>query len=110
VSPGGSNKDSRLPRNSKGKREQSDCCKYLLNFQTRQPVVWNVAPADKEADNNGDARRGPIFAATPSANPRSLHVLWNEYERGIGGRRPAKLFHIQERGKVKHKYHRRKMV
>jgi hypothetical protein len=77
---------------------------------SRQPVVRNVAPADEEAGNNGDAQRGPIFAATLSANPRSLHVLWEEYERGIGGRRPAKLFTTQERGKVKHKYHRRKMV
>jgi hypothetical protein len=37
-------------------------------------------------------------------------VLWEEYERGIVGRRAARLFTRDERGRVKHKYHRRKMV
>jgi hypothetical protein len=37
---------------------------------SRQPVVRNVAPAEEEACNNdGDAQRGTIFAATLSANP-----------------------------------------
>jgi len=45
--------------------------------------------------------------ATLSGCPRSLHVLWNEYETGIGGSEPAKYFTKEERGKVKHKYSRR---
>jgi hypothetical protein len=39
-----------------------------------------------------------------------LHTLWNEYEFGIGGRKAAKDFTPQERGRVKHKYCRRKVV
>ena len=42
--------------------------------------------------------------------PRNLHTLWNEYEFGIGGRKAAKDFTPQERGRVKHKYCRRKVV
>ena len=30
--------------------------------------------------------------ATLCRNPKSLYVLWNEYEFGVGGRRPAKTF------------------
>jgi hypothetical protein len=36
--------------------------------------------------------------------------LWNEYEFGIGNRKPAKLFTAAERGKVKYIYYRRKIV
>ena len=44
-------------------------------------------------------------------SPRNLHVLWQEYQEGIGGdRKAARLFTTEERGKVKHKYHRRKVV
>ena len=43
-------------------------------------------------------------------NPRSLHVPWEEYEFGIGGRKPAKAFTPAERGAVKFAYCRRKVV
>jgi hypothetical protein len=53
-------------------------------------------------------------SATPaslSPNPKNLFELWQEYQAGIGGRKAAKLFTQSERGgKVKHKYHRRKVV
>jgi hypothetical protein len=75
-----------------------------------QPIVQNVAPEEEAEQGAGNNNAGTVFAATLSANPRSLHVLWEEYERGIGGRRAARLFTSDERGKVKHKYHRRKMV
>ena len=45
-----------------------------------------------------------------SANPRSLFDLWEEYTNGIGGRKPAKSYTPVERGKVKYKYTRRKIV
>ena len=45
-----------------------------------------------------------------SANPRTLCLLWEEHESGVGGRKAAKLFSREERGKVKHEYHRRKFV
>lgn len=45
--------------------------------------------------------------ATLSPNPRSLSLLWTEYIEGLGGRKPAKYFTAAERGRCKHKYHRR---
>lgn len=52
--------------------------------------------------------------ASPPANlmkcPRDLFVLWAEYEAGIGGNKPARQFSPAERGKVKFKYCRRKIV
>jgi hypothetical protein len=79
----------------------------------RQPVVRNVAPAEAAEDaddDNRDAQRQIIFAAMLSASPRLLHVLWEEYKRGIGKRRAARLFPRDKIGQVKHKYHKRKMV
>ena len=37
-------------------------------------------------------------------------TLWNEYLNGVGGRKPARLFSATERGRVKYKYTRRKVV
>lgn len=36
--------------------------------------------------------------------------LWEEYEFGVGGRKAAKRFSTRERGRVKYKYSRRKIV
>jgi hypothetical protein len=43
-------------------------------------------------------------------NPKSLFDLWDEYLNGVGGRKPARLFSQTERGRVKYKYTRRKVV
>ena len=43
-----------------------------------------------------------------SPHPRTLYEVWVEYNNGIGGRKPARKFSSQERGKVKYKYYRRK--
>ncbi|KAI2500346.1 hypothetical protein MHU86_14154 [Fragilaria crotonensis] len=51
-----------------------------------------------------------MMHATLMPTPRSLHDLWQEYEFGVGGRKAAKLFSCTERGRSKHKYHRRKVV
>ena len=40
-------------------------------------------------------------------NPKSLYILWNEYEFGIGGRRPAKSFSKEERGMDRYNYYKR---
>ena len=45
-----------------------------------------------------------------SALPRTLYDLWDEYTVGLEGRKPAKLYTPQERGRCKHKYSRRKVV
>jgi Transcriptional activator of glycolytic enzymes len=59
-------------------------------------------------DENADALRGP--PATLSKNPKTLHSLWQEFEEGLGGRKPAKMFTARERGRVKQMYYRRKVV
>jgi Transcriptional activator of glycolytic enzymes len=52
--------------------------------------------------------------ATLSPTPRTLAELWEEYQFGIGGRKPAKNWSSTERGNtmhgIKQKYYRRKMV
>ena len=42
--------------------------------------------------------------------PKNLYVLWAEFELGVGGNKPARLFTASERGKIKFKYCRRKIV
>ena len=51
-----------------------------------------------------------MMPATLMPTPRSLHDLWEEYQHGVGGRKAAKLFSSSERGRVKHKYHRRNVI
>ena len=36
--------------------------------------------------------------------PKSLYVLWNEWEFGIGGRKAAKMFSSRERGRKQVKF------
>jgi hypothetical protein len=60
---------------------------------------------ENEIDNAGDN-----YVSTLSPTLRTLYILWQEYEFGIGGRKPARVFTPAERGKVKYSYHRRKVV
>jgi hypothetical protein len=54
---------------------------------------------------------GAAPAACLSPNPKNLFEFWAEFQVGIGGRKPAKLFSSRERGgKTKYKYHRRLVV
>ena len=52
--------------------------------------------------------------ATLSGNPRSLRELWQEYQFGISGRKPASQFTPAERNNrahgLKQKYYRRRHV
>ena len=52
--------------------------------------------------------------ATLAKTPRTLAELWEEYQHGIGNRKPAKDWSATERGNtmhgIKQKYYRRKMV
>ena len=64
---------------------------------------------DAVAAGRNEQLPGPGVAIL-SRNPRDLHVLWQEYEFGIGGNKPAKYFTPEERGSCKHKYHRRKLI
>jgi hypothetical protein len=51
------------------------------------------------------------YVSTMCPNQSSLCILGEEYGHdGIGGHQAACLFTSRERGKVKHKYHQRKVV
>ena len=41
--------------------------------------------------------------ASLSNAPRTLHALWEEWQFGIGGRKPARLFTVHESGVASHK-------
>jgi hypothetical protein len=62
------------------------------------------------ASGHNPTERMPTFQASLMPNPRDLFVLWHEYEFGVGGRKPAKEFTSVERGRVKFKYCRRKII
>ena len=70
---------------------------------TGAPVGTRAVESSEPSDGN----RIP-YQATLSKCPRSLFVLWQEFEFGIGGRKPAKLFSNAERGKVRYSYSLRK--
>ena len=59
---------------------------------------------------NAVGDRAMMPAASLMPTPRSLHDLWQEFHHGVGGRKAARLFSYSERGRSKHKYHRRKVV
>ena len=77
-----------------------------------------VAAAGQRAENlnllagvvagRADVIEPPTASLSPM--PRNLYELWREYTHGIGGRKPAELFLYHEKGRVKHKYHRRNVV
>jgi hypothetical protein len=71
-------------------------------------VMAGIDAGDGSTDNRTHAVMIPAASLMPT--PRSLFDLWQEYQHGIGGRKPARLFSHSERGHVKHKYHRRKIV
>jgi len=76
---------------------------------TEPNTVMNEGLTNPVATRNPSVAR-PSFESSLVANPRDLYVLWQEYEFGVGGRKAAKLFTRSERGKVKFKYSRRKIV
>ena len=64
----------------------------------------------QNAGGGGSAREAPPAPANLCKCPKNLYVLWDEYESGSGGNKPARLFTPAERGRVKFKYSRRKIV
>jgi hypothetical protein len=75
---------------------------------TIQPVVRRAVAANEA--NDGKTGGAVAQVSTLSPNPRSLYLLWDEYENGIGGRNAARLFSREEREKVKDKFHQQKVV
>ena len=90
--------------------------------QTRQYQTLNsnirriaIVPASRvvvgDQAGNGNGQNVPNTpVATLSATPRDLYILWQEYTVGIAGRKAARMFSAAERGQVKHKFTRRKVV
>ncbi len=75
-----------------------------------QPIRRARYTVAEEAQEEGAGQGQIRLTSTLSPHPKDLHELWQEYEFGIGGRKPAKLFTAQERGKEKFKYSRRKVA
>jgi hypothetical protein len=75
-----------------------------------QPARRHIAAEGNNgtAQQQGGNQQGAVAALAPSI--KNLYELWHEYQHGIGGRKAARLFTAQERGRVKHKYTRRKVV
>jgi hypothetical protein len=73
----------------------------------QNPVRRARAPNQQANQDQAPAQQNP---ATLCRNPRTLYVLWQEYMEGVGGRKAARLFTAQERGRVKYNYHRRKVA
>ena len=63
-------------------------------------------------EDNPLAPPNPLAAPRAELSPRpaDVYVLWDEYNVGLHGRKPACQFSPQERGRVKYKYCRRKVV
>eukprot|EP00957_Ditylum_brightwellii_P173657 13221961-Ditylum_brightwellii.AAC.1 len=70
-----------------------------------QPAA--AATAEENVEEEGDR---PPFVASLSRCPHDLHILWQEYEFGICGWKPAKKFTPAKRGKVKVVYAKCKLV
>ena len=68
--------------------------------QHQQQAV--AAGHPNENDGRGEIEEVPIpYECTLSPKPQNLFELWQEYEHGIGGRKPAKNFSQFKRGQVK---------
>ena len=87
-----------------------------LQANVRRLVIAPARRREQEPTSEGDSAPNAPADHVVGANavlsplPRSLYDLWNEYQFGIGGRKPAKDFTPNERGRVKHNYARRKVV
>ena len=68
---------------------------------------------EMDDDDDGAEGRTPRVAPRPLAklyrSPKSLYDLWQEYQFGLNGEKPAKDFSSTERGKNKSMYCRRKV-
>ena len=70
-----------------------------------------VGPASATGGGAGGANETEVVRPPNLCKcPKNLHVLWAEFESGVGGNKAARSFTPMERGKVKFKYCRRKIV
>ena len=83
---------------------------HLANTRQLQTINANIKRIGAAPARPIRATTCPIVCATLSPHPRTIYELWDKYTIGIGGRKPAREFNAQERGKVKYKYYRRKKI
>ena len=81
----------------------------FVNHQGAQPQGGGGGGGGGGGNNDPEDSTVP-YEATLSNCPRSLFELWQEYDFGLQGQKAAKRFTSRERGRVKYKYHRRKVV
>lgn len=101
-----------------------------LNFLNRNVQRIAYAPGTRRTPTQGSTSTAPNFEVLESQNveytgaeeqnrltavlgkhPQTLHDLWNEYEFGSAGHKPAKDFTAKERGgKNKHMFYLRKFL
>ena len=78
-----------------------------MNKIARAPHRVGVPTLDRIATPRDNPTQGNAFL---SQSPKNLHELWQEYEVGINGHKPARMFTANERGRVSKKYSRRNLV
>jgi hypothetical protein len=86
-----------------------------INRIATEPARRVAGGGQAAAANNQQPAAAPVVnnyggGGTLSPTPRTLYDLWVEYQTGIGGRKPARDFTAQERGRDKHRFYRRKHV
>jgi hypothetical protein len=67
-----------------------------------QPVVRSVPSSSSRAGTTASTKPAQLSRA-----PKSLYLLWDEYEKGLENHKAAKDFTQHERGAVKYNYYRR---
>jgi hypothetical protein len=81
--------------------------------QLQASMLVGDSPSNAEV---GNAEHDPAVMNSISARaslsplPRNLFDFWQELIEGIGGRKPARHFSFSEQGRVKHKFHRCKIL
>ena len=86
-----------------------------INRIATEPARRVAGGGQAAAANNQQPAAAPVAnnyggGGTLSPTPRTLYDLWVEYQTGIGGRKPARDFTAQERGRDKYRFYRRKHV
>jgi hypothetical protein len=81
-----------------------------IAIQTARKIVSSAAIVTVIDDHNNNSSSATSSRAILSPNPRTLHLLWEEYQHGISGRKAAKSFTSQECCHLKHNYVRQKIV
>ena len=75
-----------------------------------QPVVRSsVNTGAQQSSSLSILRTATSRQVKLTKSPPNLHVLWNEYETGLGGQKAAKFYTDRERGANKCTYSRRKV-